>query len=74
LYGEKVLFFGDFGIDDTIAIITWENNIRMGVQYILLKLRWFKSQEGTFGCLFLRQYINIFFLQLIRNFTFCNDI
>ena len=24
----------------------------MGVQYILLKLRWFKSQEGTLGCLF----------------------
>ena len=24
----------------------------MGVQYILLKLRWFKSEEGTFGCLF----------------------
>ena len=24
----------------------------MGVQYILLKLRWFKSEEGTLGCLF----------------------
>ncbi|PFV28640.1 hypothetical protein CN971_32120 [Bacillus thuringiensis] len=24
----------------------------MGVQYILLKLKWFKSEEGTFGCLF----------------------
>ncbi|PGV52354.1 hypothetical protein COD94_30895 [Bacillus cereus] len=25
----------------------------MGVQYILLKLKWFKSEEGTLGCLFL---------------------
>ena len=24
----------------------------MGVQYILLKLRWFKSEEDTLGCLF----------------------
>ena len=24
----------------------------MGVQYILLKLKWFKSEKGTLGCLF----------------------
>ncbi len=43
--------------DETINVqynLTWENNIWMGVQYILLKLRWFKSEEGTFWCLFLR--------------------
>lgn len=28
----------------------------MGIQYILLKVEWFKSEEGTLGCLFFIYY------------------
>ncbi len=43
----------------------------MEVQYILLKLRWFKSQEGTLGCLF---HCNISMFSLLRLVRFCNNI
>ncbi len=37
---------------NTQILINMNNNIRMRVQYILLKLKWFKSEEDTLGCLF----------------------
>ncbi len=42
-------------ISQCIKLINMVKQYWMGVQYILLKLKWFKSEEGTLWCLFYKQ-------------------